>query len=89
LQKGYLFFYKTDYKLKLKTIQQIFKKLFSLSPERPAMCTKKKKPNVKDIVSNLSSPMPLTKKISLLIRNNTYKLFNFKNCCGHPGEPGC
>jgi hypothetical protein len=28
--KGYLFFYKTDYKLKLKTIQQILKILFNL-----------------------------------------------------------
>jgi len=54
------------------------------------MCSeKKKKPNVKDIVSNLSAPMSLAQKISLLIKNNTYKLFNFKNCCGHPGEPGC
>jgi len=28
--KGYLFFYKTDYKLKLKTIQQILKIFFNL-----------------------------------------------------------
>jgi hypothetical protein len=54
------------------------------------MCSeKKKKPNVNDVVSNLSVPMPLAKKISLLIKNNTYKLLNLKNCCGHPGEPGC
>jgi len=53
------------------------------------MCAQKKKPNAKDVVSNLSKPMPLTKKISLLIKNNTYKLLNFKSCCGHPGEPGC
>ncbi len=53
------------------------------------MCAKKKKPNVKDAVSNLSKPMPLSKKLSLLIKNNTHKLLHFKNCCGHPGEPGC
>jgi len=53
------------------------------------MCAKKKKPNVKDVATNLSKPMPLIKKITLLIRNNANKLFNFKNCCGHPGEPGC
>jgi len=54
------------------------------------MCSKnKKKPNVKDIVSNLSVPMSLTRKISLLIRNNTYKLTHLTKCCGHPGEPGC
>jgi len=54
------------------------------------MCSEnKKKPNMKDMVSNLSVPMGLTRKISLLIRNNTYKLIHFKKCCGHPGEPGC
>jgi hypothetical protein len=54
------------------------------------MCSqKKKKPSMKDTVSNLSVPMPLARKISLLIRNNTYKLLNLKTCCGHPGEPGC
>jgi hypothetical protein len=53
------------------------------------MCAKKNKPNVKDVVGNLSKSMPLPKKISLLIKNNTYKLFNLKNCCGNPGEPGC
>jgi len=61
-----------------------------LSLERSfSMCAQKKKPNVKDVVSNISKPMPLTKKISLLLKNNTYKLLNFKSCCGHPGEPGC
>jgi hypothetical protein len=53
------------------------------------MCAGKKKPSVKDAVSNLSKPIPLTKKISLFIKNNTLKLLNLKNCCGHPGEPGC
>jgi len=77
----------------LKTIQQILK-ILSISVlicfvEGVPMCAKKKKPNVKDVVSNLSVPMPLAKKISLFIKNNTHKLLNFKNCCGHPGEPGC
>jgi hypothetical protein len=54
------------------------------------MCAhKKKKPNVKDLVANLSTPMPLSKKISLLLKNNANKFLNFKKCCGHPGEPGC
>jgi hypothetical protein len=53
------------------------------------MCAKKNKPNVKGVVSNLSKPMPLAKKLSLLIKNNTFKLLNLQNCCGHPGEPGC
>ncbi|KPJ98183.1 MAG: hypothetical protein AMJ60_09185 [Desulfobacterales bacterium SG8_35] len=63
--------------------------LYFVSCKEPSMCAKKKKPNVKDVVSNLAKPMPLTKKLSLLIKNNTYKLVKFKNCCGHPGEPGC
>ena len=37
------------------------------------MFREKKKPDVKEFFTNLSVPMPLTKKISLLIRNNTYK----------------
>ena len=57
--------------------------------QEPCMCAKKKKPNVKAVVSNLSKPMPLAKKLSLLIKNNTVKLVNLQNCCGHPGEPGC
>jgi len=53
------------------------------------MCAEKNRPKVKDAVTNILKPMGLTKKISLLVKNNTYKLLNFKNCCGHPGEPGC
>jgi len=71
----------------------IFLKIFAIIPTPNAMealmCAKNRKPTVKGIVSNLSTPMPLTRKISLLLKNNTYKLLNFKNCCGHPGEPGC
>lgn len=54
-----------------------------------AMCAQKKRPNVKAVVNNISKPMPLAKKLSLLIKNNAYKLAHLKNCCGHPGEPGC
>ncbi len=57
--------------------------------KEPCMCAKTKKPSVKAVVSNLSKPMPLAKKLSLLIKNNTVKLVNLQNCCGHPGEPGC
>ena len=53
------------------------------------MCAESKKPNVRDVVSNLSRPMPLTKKLSLLVKNNALKLLRLKNCCGHAGEPGC
>ena len=52
------------------------------------MCAKKK-PDVKKFMTNLSAPMSLKKKLSLLIKNNTYKIVNRETCCGHPGEPGC
>lgn len=53
------------------------------------MSDKKDRPNVKDVLSNLAGPMPLGRKIGLLFRNNLSKLRHGKNCCGHPGEPGC
>ena len=51
------------------------------------MCDEK--PNVRDIVVNLAGPMPLGRKIGLVLKNNFYKLRHRRNCCGHPGEPGC
>ena len=50
---------------------------------------KKKRPGIKDFFTNLSEPMPLKEKISLLLRNNAIKIKNRQDCCGHPGEPGC
>jgi len=39
--------------------------------------------------TNMSVPMPLHRKVYLLLRNNAIKLWRRQNCCGHPGEPGC
>ena len=50
---------------------------------------KKGRPSIGDFFSNLSGPMPLKDKISLLLRNNAIKIKNRQECCGHPGEPGC
>jgi hypothetical protein len=50
---------------------------------------KKDRPDIRDFFTNLSVPMPLGKKISLLLRNNIVKIKNRQECCGHPGEPGC
>jgi hypothetical protein len=38
---------------------------------------------------NLAIGMPLSRKSWLVARNSTLKLVRLKNCCGHPGEPGC
>lgn len=38
---------------------------------------------------NLSQPMPLLRKLWLVVRNSLTKLVKLQPCCGHPGEPGC
>lgn len=38
---------------------------------------------------NLLQPMPLHKKVRLLLRNMTSRTVHLSLCCGHPGEPGC
>jgi hypothetical protein len=53
------------------------------------MCYRDQKPGIKDFFTNLKIPMPLGKKISLLLRNNAIKIIKRQNCCGHPDEPGC
>ena len=47
------------------------------------------RPNLKSLLANLKVPMPVRKKIWLIIRNNAIKILTLKDCCGHPGEPGC
>ena len=38
---------------------------------------------------NLRQPMPLGRKIKLVVRNTALKFRTGTGCCGHPGEPGC
>jgi hypothetical protein len=38
-------------------------------------------------MANLRQPMPLGRKLRLLLRNRLR--FSPEFCCGHPGEPGC
>ena len=38
---------------------------------------------------NLKMPMPLGRKIRLVVRNTSIKIKTRQPCCGHPGEPGC
>ena len=38
---------------------------------------------------NLMVPMPLGRKIRLVVRNTAIKIKTRQTCCGHPGEPGC
>jgi len=50
---------------------------------------KNRRPGVRAVLENLKALMPFRKKIRLFIRNNVYKIINLRNCCSHPGEPGC
>jgi hypothetical protein len=47
------------------------------------------KPSAKAFFINIKAPMPLGRKIKLLLQNNFHKIKAGKNCCGHSGEPGC
>jgi len=54
------------------------------------MCRQEKSlPSPRAFFTNLSGPEPWRVKLRLLLRNNWLKLRNFRNCCGHAGEPGC
>ncbi len=35
------------------------------------------------------SDLPFHRKLAAVVRNNWIKLRTRRNCCGHPGEPGC
>ncbi|HZK48066.1 MAG TPA: hypothetical protein VFD74_00470, partial [Thermoleophilia bacterium] len=43
----------------------------------------------RDFVTNLHAPMPFSRKVYLVLRNNWIKIRTGSTCCGHPGEPGC
>ena len=46
-------------------------------------------PSSRAVFSNLRKPVPFVRKIRLIIKNSALKIIRMKNCCGHPGEPGC
>jgi hypothetical protein len=47
------------------------------------------RPSLDSFFTNLHAPLPWPVKIRLLVRNNWIKIRYRRNCCGHPGEPGC
>ncbi len=49
---------------------------------------KKDLPSLRDFLMNLSEPMPLGKKVALLIRNNGIKVYTQSAGSGQQGEPG-
>ncbi len=53
------------------------------------MCGEKTRPSPSAFMRNLRQPMPLGRKVRLVVRNSALKVVTLKGCCGHPGEPGC
>jgi len=57
------------------------------------MCSDEKRrgsePSPRAGLRNLLQPMPLGRKVRLLVRNGAIKFKTRSVCCGHPGEPGC
>jgi hypothetical protein len=49
----------------------------------------KGRPSVRDFFTNMNAPMPLPRKLYLLLRNLGIRFVRRSNCCGHHGEPGC
>jgi len=47
------------------------------------------RPDPSAFVRNLKVPMPLGRKLKIVVRNTAIKIKTRRNCCGHPGEPGC
>jgi hypothetical protein len=42
-----------------------------------------------EYLENLRQPLPLARKILLVLRNNAIKARTRSTCCGNYGEPGC
>ncbi|MFQ5594452.1 MAG: hypothetical protein ACE5HA_09905 [Anaerolineae bacterium] len=47
------------------------------------------RPSFRAAITNMQVPMPLGKKLRLVLHNNWIKLRTGQNCCGNHGEPGC
>ena len=47
-------------------------------------------PSIRTSIENFRRyDAPLATKLRMLVGNNLVKFRNRRNCCGHPGEPGC
>lgn len=53
------------------------------------MCSENRHGTVSETLQNLRQPMPLGRKVELVLRNNWIKLRTRSDCCGNYGEPGC
>ncbi len=53
------------------------------------MCDGHERPSMSDTWANLKQPMPLGKKLRLVVKNTWIKIRTTSTCCGNFGEPGC
>ena len=53
------------------------------------MCSENQRSIPSEALQNLRQPMPLGRKVGLVLRNNWTKLRTRSACCGNYGEPGC
>jgi hypothetical protein len=53
------------------------------------MCDKHQHGTPREVLENLRQPMPLKRKLYLILRNNWIKIRTRSTCCGNHGEPGC
>ena len=53
------------------------------------MCGENKRGTISESMENLRQPMPLGRKLKLILRNNWRKIQTRSDCCGNYGEPGC
>lgn len=53
------------------------------------MCAEHRRGTSHETIENLRQPMPLGRKIRLVLRNTWIKIRTGSNCCGNHGEPGC
>ena len=40
-------------------------------------------------LTNWNQPLPLPRKLALVMRNLSLRVVKRSTCCGHPGQPGC
>jgi hypothetical protein len=53
------------------------------------MCSENRRGSRSESIQNLLQPMPLGRKIKLILRNQWIKFRTRSSCCGNYGEPGC
>ncbi|MBM4444163.1 MAG: hypothetical protein FJ020_02530 [Chloroflexi bacterium] len=50
---------------------------------------RRRRPSLRAVFTNMKAPMPLHRKLYLVLRNNWIKIRTRQSCCGHLGQPGC